>query len=95
MAAVHSSSHSLPKLKTNRIPVVQHLIKDSEIEQADGQSLKALDLDRIVKLFIDPHSVNLIDRHLHAVKKVCKHYNLGFVSESSYRGLPQIDFLFK
>ena len=58
MALVQSShSLSLPKLKTNRIPVIQNLIKDSAIDNNEGDGLKQLELDRIVKLFVDPHSV--------------------------------------
>lgn len=81
MALLQQSSHSmsLPKLKTNRIPVVQHLIKDSDLaDNCNSEVLRPLDLDRLVKLFVDPHSNNLTERHLHSIKKICKHYHLGF-----------------
>lgn len=88
MALVQSShSITLPKLKTNRIPVVQQLVKDSDLQEPDGDVLKPLELDRLVKLFIDPHSINLMDRHLHSIKKIVKHYHLGFVSVPNQNNL--------
>lgn len=80
MALVQSShAMQLPKLKNiPRIPVVQHLIKDSDVEENDGEVLKPLELDRIVKLFVDPHSNNLTERHMHSIKKIVKHYSRGF-----------------
>ena len=82
MALVQSSHSpmSLPKLKTNRIPIVQHLVRDEDVMDTVGNVLKPLELDRLVKLFIDPHSNNLTERHLHSIKKIVKHYHLGFVS---------------
>ncbi len=81
MALVQSGhSISLPKVKTNRIPVVQHLVRDEDVVETVGEVLKPLELDRLVKLFVDPHSNNLTERHLHAIKKIVKHYHLGFVS---------------
>ncbi len=82
MALVQSShSISLPKVKTNRIPVVPHLIRDEDVIDNVGPIFKPLELDKIVKLFVDPHSSNLTDRHLHSIKKIIKHYYLGFVSK--------------
>ena len=59
---------SLPKLNINKnaqttkdkIPIVRHLIRDEDIEDTSVQEnqLNPLELDKIIKLFVDPHSVN-------------------------------------
>lgn len=59
MALVQTQNLSLPKLRTStKIPIVRHLIKDDEIEPTQEEQLVPLELDRIIKLFVDPHSVN-------------------------------------
>ncbi|XP_078083835.1 cilia- and flagella-associated protein 69 isoform X1 [Mustelus asterias] len=37
-----------------------------------------MDLNRIINLIEDRFSCNLVDRHLHALEKVVKHYQFGF-----------------
>lgn len=82
----------LPPLVTprERIPIVRHLIRDSDVKLFDEKNtddlnllqtleLTPLELDKIIKLFIDPHSSQLVDRHLHGIKKVIKHYQQGFL----------------
>jgi hypothetical protein len=48
---------STTSLKDEKIPIVRHIIKDDDIEEVQGEQLEPLDLDRIIKLFVDPHSV--------------------------------------
>jgi hypothetical protein len=55
VAKLHLKSSA--SLKEDKIPIVRHIIKDEEIEEAQGEQLEPLELDRIIKLFIDPHSV--------------------------------------
>ncbi|XP_067855032.1 cilia- and flagella-associated protein 69-like isoform X1 [Heptranchias perlo] len=37
-----------------------------------------MDINRVVKLIEDRYSCNLVERHLHALKRVVKHYQFGF-----------------
>jgi hypothetical protein len=60
--------------RDEKIPVVRHVIKDVDIEQIEGEQLEPLELDRIIKLFVDPHSViylsrNFIIRVHHSTRK--------------------------
>ena len=71
---------SLPKIKApNRIPIVQHLIRDNDIYEPEvklfkinykhifsklfnfkflkGEELKAIEFEKVIKIFLDPHSV--------------------------------------
>jgi cilia- and flagella-associated protein 69 len=77
MAMVQSSQVvTLPKLP---IPVIPHLIRDKDVVPTEGEEFKPLDLDKIIKLFTDPHSYHHLERHLHCLKKLAKHYNRGFL----------------
>lgn len=63
----------------NRVPLVGHIITDEDIGSLQGAKLQPVNLERIVKLLTDPHSANLYDRHLFALKKLVKHYSKGFL----------------
>ena len=69
-----------PKSNKNKIPIVQHLIRDDDIVSTRDEILEPIDFDRAIKLFVDKHSMNLKNRHFHIIKKIVKCYHLGFVS---------------
>ncbi|XP_064647870.1 cilia- and flagella-associated protein 69-like isoform X2 [Lineus longissimus] len=62
-----------------RIPIVGHKITDEDMGLLMGSKLEPVNLHRLIKLLIDPHSAMLYDRHIHALKKVIKHYQKGFI----------------
>ncbi|XP_074659218.1 cilia- and flagella-associated protein 69-like isoform X2 [Tubulanus polymorphus] len=62
-----------------RIPVVGHMITDDDMGILRGVKLQPVNLAKIVKLLVDPHSSMMYDRHVCAMKKLGKHYNTGFL----------------
>jgi len=80
-SAMHLSK--MPKTETmegsRNIPIVGHIITDEDIGALTGTRLQTINLNKVVKLLTDPHSVMLYDRHIHALKKVVKYYSKGFV----------------
>ncbi|KAG9476552.1 hypothetical protein GDO78_003215 [Eleutherodactylus coqui] len=74
-----------PKSANGR-PVVRLLVTDTDLIQREVAEFKPMDLERVVKLFEDPFSKTLIERHVKALKKVVKHYNNGIL----LKNLPQI-----
>ncbi|XP_075683735.1 cilia- and flagella-associated protein 69 isoform X2 [Rhinoderma darwinii] len=67
-------------------PVVRLLVTDTDLVQKEAVQFKPMDLDRVVKLFEDPFSKNLTERHVKVLKKVGKHYCNGIL----IKDLPQI-----
>ncbi|KAK3587960.1 hypothetical protein CHS0354_014478 [Potamilus streckersoni] len=63
---------------TGRIPVVAHVITDDDIGILQGTKLMPMNLNRVVKLLTDPHSVMLYDRHMNALQRLIRHYDKGF-----------------
>ncbi|XP_044149807.1 cilia- and flagella-associated protein 69 [Bufo gargarizans] len=72
--------------KHNGRPVVRLLVTGTDLAQKEAVQFKPMDLDRVVKLFEDPFSKDLIERHVKVLKKVAKHYCNGIL----LRDLPQI-----
>lgn len=64
---------------TIRIPLVGHIITDDDIGALKGTRVQPVQLNKVIKLLTDDHSLMLFDRHIHALKKVCKHYKDGFI----------------
>ncbi|XP_046371006.1 cilia- and flagella-associated protein 69-like [Haliotis rufescens] len=62
-----------------RIPIVAHIITDDDIGMLQGSKLQPVNLNRVIKLLTDPHSVMLYDRHVHALQKMVRHYQKGFL----------------
>ncbi|XP_078283905.1 cilia- and flagella-associated protein 69 [Rhinoraja longicauda] len=63
------------------IPVVRHIIRDRDLGQKQASQdvcPRPVDINRIADLIEDKYSCNLIERHLHALKKLVKHYQFGF-----------------
>ncbi|VDI03562.1 Hypothetical predicted protein [Mytilus galloprovincialis] len=61
-----------------RIPLVAHVITDDDIGLLQGAKLQPINLNRVVKLLTDPHSVMLYDRHVNALQRLVRHYQKGF-----------------
>ncbi|XP_064410355.1 cilia- and flagella-associated protein 69 [Latimeria chalumnae] len=77
VAPMPGSSVSQGEPGKKRIPVIKHLITDADLGGREDHR-KPLDINHIVKLLEDPYSCNLYERHLHALKKLVKHYHHGF-----------------
>ncbi|XP_067907670.1 cilia- and flagella-associated protein 69-like [Heterodontus francisci] len=60
------------------IPVVRHIIRDKDLEPKQDVHTRPVDINRVVNLIEDRFSCNLVDRHLHALKRLVKHYQFGF-----------------
>lgn len=60
------------------IPLVKHIITDEEIGLLKGSKLQPINMNRVVKLLTDPHSVTLYDRHINALQRLVRHYEKGF-----------------
>ncbi|XP_072364716.1 cilia- and flagella-associated protein 69-like isoform X1 [Scyliorhinus torazame] len=64
---------------TKSIPVVRHIIRDSDLgSKAKGVHTRPVDLNLVVNLIEDRFSCNLLDRHLHTLKRIVKQYQFGF-----------------
>lgn len=61
------------------IPLVKHTITDEDIGLLKGSKLQPINMNRVVKLLTDPHSVMLYDRHINALQRLVKHYKNGFL----------------
>lgn len=85
MALVQNNSKSFPisKVQTSNklesLKSFNHGDFNETNKSEQNNKLVHLELDKIIKLFIDPHSSNLVDRHIHCVKKIIKHYKRGFL----------------
>ncbi|XP_072910673.1 cilia- and flagella-associated protein 69-like isoform X2 [Hemitrygon akajei] len=60
------------------IPVVRHVFRDSDLGLKQDVYPRPLDINRVVDLIEDKYSCNLVERHLHALKRLVKHYQFGF-----------------
>ncbi|XP_013410709.1 cilia- and flagella-associated protein 69 [Lingula anatina] len=76
-----SSQNPTQTLTTSkpRIPIVSHTITDDDLGILQGAKLQPMNLTRVAKLMTDPHSSMLYDRHIHALRKLPKHYKQGFL----------------
>ncbi|KAK2187769.1 hypothetical protein NP493_155g04048 [Ridgeia piscesae] len=61
------------------IPLVRHIITDDDMGLTEGLQLQPVNLKRVIKLLLDPHSCMLYDRHVHALLKVARHYKDGYL----------------
>ncbi|KAI0219801.1 Cilia- and flagella-associated protein 69 [Lamellibrachia satsuma] len=85
-SAIHRQSRRLQPMEKEsdravmtNIPLVGHIITDDDIGFTEGNQLKPINLKRVIKLLLDPHSCMLYDRHVHAVMKVARHYKDGYL----------------
>ncbi|XP_053571678.1 cilia- and flagella-associated protein 69 [Bombina bombina] len=63
--------------KTPR-PIVRLVVTDTELgEQREVIPFQSMELDRVLKLFEDPFSRDLTERHVRILKKTAKHYCSG------------------
>ncbi|XP_059828185.1 cilia- and flagella-associated protein 69-like [Hypanus sabinus] len=60
------------------IPVVRHVFRDSDLGLKQDAYPRPLDINRVADLIEDKYSCNLVERHLHALKRLVKHYQFGF-----------------
>ncbi|XP_018419895.1 PREDICTED: cilia- and flagella-associated protein 69 [Nanorana parkeri] len=73
------------KKSTGR-PVVKLVLTDTELGEQEVVPLKPIDMTRVLKLFEDPFSRDLVERHVRVLKKVAKTYCNGIL----LKDLPQI-----
>ncbi|XP_069787552.1 cilia- and flagella-associated protein 69-like [Narcine bancroftii] len=60
------------------IPVVKPIIRDSGPGLKQDICPRRVDINRVADLIEDKYSCNLVERHLHALKRLVKHYKFGF-----------------
>uniref|UniRef100_A0A8C5WL50 Cilia and flagella associated protein 69 n=1 Tax=Leptobrachium leishanense TaxID=445787 RepID=A0A8C5WL50_9ANUR len=66
-----------PAGKESPRPVVRLVVTDTELGEQEVVQFKSMDLARALKLFEDPFSRNLTERHVRVLKKIAKHYCNG------------------
>ena len=52
---------AMAKTETERIPIVGHIITDEDVGALQGAKLQHINLNKVVKLLTDPHSVSLFN----------------------------------
>lgn len=67
-------------------PVVRLVVTDPELGEREAFPLKPIDMNRVLKLFEDPFSRDLVERHVRVLKKVGRTYCNGIF----LKDLPQI-----
>ncbi|XP_038653940.1 cilia- and flagella-associated protein 69-like isoform X2 [Scyliorhinus canicula] len=60
------------------IPVVRHIIRDSDLGSKADVHTRPVDLNWVINLIEDRFSCSLLDRHLHSLKRMVKQYQFGF-----------------
>ncbi|XP_064613736.1 cilia- and flagella-associated protein 69-like [Liolophura sinensis] len=78
MATQTQTAPTMETFTQSRIPLVTHVINDEDLGLLQGTKLIPVNLNKMVKLLTDPHSAMLYDRHVHALKRVIRHYSKGF-----------------
>ncbi|XP_040208378.1 cilia- and flagella-associated protein 69 isoform X1 [Rana temporaria] len=58
-------------------PVVRLVVTDTELGEREAVPLKPIDMNRVLKLFEDPFSRDLVERHVRVLKKVARTYCNG------------------
>ncbi|CAH2282348.1 cilia- and flagella-associated 69 [Pelobates cultripes] len=66
-----------PNSKESPRPVVRLVVTDTELGDQEAVPFKSMDLARVIKLFEDPFSRDLTERHVRVLKKIAKHYCNG------------------
>ncbi|XP_033127973.1 cilia- and flagella-associated protein 69-like [Anneissia japonica] len=61
------------------IPIVGHIITDDDLGIKKGVKLQPISFSNVIKLLTDPHSITLHSRHTHALQRLIKHYQHGFL----------------
>ncbi|XP_072179845.1 cilia- and flagella-associated protein 69-like [Diadema setosum] len=61
------------------VPVVGHIITDEEMGLKQGIKIQPVNFAKVIKLLTDPHSVALYERHNHALQRLIRHFNAGFL----------------
>ncbi|XP_022085503.1 cilia- and flagella-associated protein 69-like [Acanthaster planci] len=61
------------------LPVVKHVIGDDDMGIKKGVKIQVVNYSKVIKLLTDPHSVTLYERHLNALQKLIRHYQVGFL----------------
>ncbi|XP_072268888.1 cilia- and flagella-associated protein 69 [Pyxicephalus adspersus] len=67
-------------------PVVKLVVTDTELGESEAVPSKPIDMNRVLNLFEDPFSRDLVERHVRILKKVAKTYCNGIL----LKDLPQI-----
>ncbi|KAM9308129.1 cilia- and flagella-associated protein 69 [Gastrophryne carolinensis] len=60
-------------------PVVRLVVTDTDLGEREPIPFKPVDLERVLKLFEDPFTRDLIERHARILRKVAKNYSNGFL----------------